>query len=41
MNNYKYNWRGDKAEKWTYQNGELEDKYREFMKEREITEHRL
>jgi hypothetical protein len=41
MNNYKYNWRGDKAEKWRYQDTELEDKYREFMKEKEITDVRL
>lgn len=35
MNNYKYNWRGDKAEKWRYQDTDLEDKYRAWMLEQE------
>jgi len=35
MNNYKYNWKGDKADKWRYQDEDLEDKYRDWMKEQE------
>jgi hypothetical protein len=38
MNNYKYNWRGTAAEKWRYQDQELEDKYREFINEQEKTD---
>ena len=41
MNNYKYNWKGSAAEKWRYQDTDLEDKYREFIKEREIKDVKL
>jgi len=41
MNNYKYNWKGTKAEKWRYQDPELEDKYREFMVEQELKDRDL
>ena len=41
MNNYKYNWRGSAAEKWRYQDTDLEDKYRAVMKEREIKDVKL
>ena len=35
MNNYKYNWKSDKFDKWQYQNEETENAYREFIKQQE------
>jgi hypothetical protein len=35
MNNYKYNWKSSKVPKWRYQDAELEDMYRAWVKEQE------
>lgn len=35
MNNYKFNWKSSKVEKWRYQDDDLEDMYRDWMVEQE------
>jgi len=41
MNNFKYNWRGTAAEKWRYQDEDLENKYRQFILDQEKTDEKL